>query len=281
MLEWNPLSCLGRYRNPLVLFGFVAVLCGAGEDGLPHIVEPVFRFEDTVSPAEIRHVFVLANPTDAELRVTRVRATCGCTVPTIDPEVIPPGGEGRLELVFKTGNRTGMQRRHVFLTVDHPQVSLLRCSMEGNLLPPTPTVSAPARSPAPVPPKVPTAAPAKIPASAPPRVTVVTPAPTAAAVVSHPDTIYLRNLSPGTENEGVLRLTSSDGTPFTVGTVDTALPGLHVAAEPENEERTAWLLPFRFLADPPSRRLRGQVTVVTDRPGPPVRIRISGNVTAP
>lgn len=252
--------CLPGYcpRSPFRLWllgvGLALVSALAGEPELPHIVEPVFRFADTVPPGEVRHVFVLANPGAAELKVTRVRSTCGCTTAGVEPETIPPGGKGRLEVVFQTGNRVGMQRTHVLLTVDHPQVPLLRCSIEGMLLAPAPT--APAARPL---------APAE---------------PASAAVAAEPAAIYLRNIAPGQAAAGELRLASLDGKPFAVESVQCPLAGMTVAAEPADEARSVWRLSYRFQTDRPGQLLRGFVSVATDRPGQPLRIRLSGNVTA-
>ncbi|MDX9981147.1 MAG: DUF1573 domain-containing protein, partial [Lentisphaeria bacterium] len=189
-------------RSPFRLWflgvGLALVSALAGEPEPPHIVEPVFRFADTVAPAEVRHVFVLANPGATELKVTRVRSTCGCTTAGVEPEVIPPGGEGRLEVVFQTGNRVGMQRTHVFLNVEHPQVSLLRCSLEGMLLSPDPVPAEPAAPPVPA-------------------------EPPTGAVAAEPAAIYLRNVPPGQATEGALRLASLDGEPFAVESVQCSL----------------------------------------------------------
>jgi hypothetical protein len=266
----NRAACVG-----ILLGGLLAGFATGEEAALPQIVEPVFRFADTVSPAEIRHVFVLANPGTTELRVTRVRSTCGCTTAGVEPETIPPGGEGRLELVFKTGNRVGMQRKQVFVNVEHPQVSLLRCSIEGMLLSP-----APAEPPAAEPVARPRPPAAKAVAVLP--VAPLAPAePAVGAVVADPDTIYLRNVPPGQVAEGALRLASLDGKPFAVASVQCPLAGLTVAAEPANAERSVWRLAYRFQTEASGQRLRGFVTVTTDHPGPPLRIRLSGNVAAP
>ncbi len=264
------------FRLWLLGIGLALVSALAREPELPHIVEPVFRFADTVSPAEIRHVFVLANPGATELRVTRVRSTCGCTTAGVEPETIPPGGEGRLEVVFKTGNRVGMQRKHVFVSVEHPQVPLLRCSLEGTLLSPVP--AAPTEPAEPVAPARPAAAEA---VAVPPAAPLAPAEPPAVAVTAEPDAIYLRNVPPGQVAEGALRLACLDGEPFAVDSVQCPLTGMTVAAEPANEARSVWRLAYRFRAGTPGQRLRGFVTVTTDRPGPPLRIRLSGNVASP
>jgi hypothetical protein len=87
-----------------------------------------------VSGVEISHDFIVENPTDVPVEVTRIRTSCGCTAGKMLPEVVPAHGRGTLHVVFKTGHRTGAQRKHIFISTRHPDASLLRCSIEGMLL---------------------------------------------------------------------------------------------------------------------------------------------------
>ena len=102
---------------------------------LPHFPAPVYRFEEVKAGAVVEHEFVIANPTEVAVRVARVRTSCGCTVAKVDPDVIPAKGQASLRVVFKTVGRTGAQRKHIFVSTDHPQATLLRCSLEGKILP--------------------------------------------------------------------------------------------------------------------------------------------------
>ena len=128
-----------RLQYSVGLGVFLGVLAldsaSADEPELPHIVEPVFRFADTVPPTEIRHVFVLANPGDTEQKLARVRSTCGCTTAGVEPETIPPGGEARVEVVFSPGKRAGKQRKRVFIALGCQQrIRQLCCTVEGALV---------------------------------------------------------------------------------------------------------------------------------------------------
>jgi hypothetical protein len=109
-------------------------MCCAAPGKLPTIPKAVFDFGEVSSGSEVSHEFSVENPTDTPLVVTRVRTSCGCTAGKVEPETIPPHGTGLLRVVFKTGRRTGVQRKHVFVSVKHPDVSLLRCSLEGTLV---------------------------------------------------------------------------------------------------------------------------------------------------
>lgn len=471
LANYQPCRLAARHVCVLVrlaaILGWIGVLtAGAEEQAVPRITDPVYQFADTVPGAEVKHVFFIANPTQAPLRVTRVRTSCGCTAGQVVPETIPAGGEGRLEVVFKTTGRTGPQRKHIFVSTDSSQAPLLQCSVEGTLLPPaggpgraTPSLATDPRhefgtvvsgtqvhhtftlrnqsgaalafaslvcstsrlraklaggqvaagetidldvdldttglagaqqvsvtvnlqgQPGPAlvcelrgivaTPALPTTATAATTPAAStallvasvdgvdfgefwadetpvlevtltnssaqalrlcrvtsdsPSLSLVCPTrilapggstvlrvqvqrsaderrlhedilvetdptgrPLRLPVLGHarprlrcePPTVYLRDSHVGTPVERTVTLTSQDGNPFRVESCRTPVAGLTVSATSADDQNTTWKLKFLFDPQTPSRRLRGYVTVATDRPGLQPRIRVSGDVAAP
>jgi hypothetical protein len=69
----------------------------------------------------IRHVFVLKNTGTADLHITDVKPSCGCTVPEFD-KVIKPGGEGKVTLTVDTKNFSGPISKTALLITDDPAV---------------------------------------------------------------------------------------------------------------------------------------------------------------
>ena len=65
------------------------------------------------------------NTGDAELRIEAVVTSCGCTSATLVPQVIPPGGEGTLEIRYNSGLHPdeGEIRRDVFILSNDPDES--------------------------------------------------------------------------------------------------------------------------------------------------------------
>ncbi|HVO49812.1 MAG TPA: DUF1573 domain-containing protein [Thermoanaerobaculia bacterium] len=69
----------------------------------------------------IKHVFILKNTGNADLHITDVKPSCGCTVPEFD-KVIKPGGEGKVTLTVDTKNFSGPISKTALLITDDPTV---------------------------------------------------------------------------------------------------------------------------------------------------------------
>lgn len=57
----------------------------------------------------VTHEFQFTNIGNDDLVITRVKASCGCTTPLYPKEPIPPGGDGKISVVFKTAGKLGRQ----------------------------------------------------------------------------------------------------------------------------------------------------------------------------
>lgn len=64
----------------------------------------------------VRHTYRFTNTGDAPLKLTRVKASCGCTTPSWSKEPIDPGKEGFIEVAFNTRGKKGAQRKTVMVT---------------------------------------------------------------------------------------------------------------------------------------------------------------------
>lgn len=82
----------------------------------------------------IKHVFVLKNTGKADLHVTDVKPSCGCTVPEFD-KVIKPGGEGRVTLTVDTKNFTGPISKTALLMTDDPSMPQMTLFLSANVKP--------------------------------------------------------------------------------------------------------------------------------------------------
>lgn len=69
----------------------------------------------------IKHVFILKNTGNADLHITDVKPSCGCTVPEFD-KVIKPGAEGKVTLTVDTKNFSGPISKTALLITDDPTV---------------------------------------------------------------------------------------------------------------------------------------------------------------
>ena len=67
---------------------------------------------------EVAYSFKFKNEGVAPLVISDARGSCGCTVPQWPKEPIPPGEEGKIDVVFNSKGKKGNQRKSVTLTAN-------------------------------------------------------------------------------------------------------------------------------------------------------------------
>jgi hypothetical protein len=75
---------------------------------------------------KVGYVFEFENRGTADLVIASAITTCGCTVPEYDKKPVHPGGTGKLEVVFNTSGKNGMQTKTITVrsNADTPVVLL-------------------------------------------------------------------------------------------------------------------------------------------------------------
>lgn len=58
-------------------------------------------------------VFKFSNTGDADLVLTSVQTSCGCTVSKYSKKPIPPGGSGTIEITYDSSDRHGKQTKTI------------------------------------------------------------------------------------------------------------------------------------------------------------------------
>ncbi len=61
----------------------------------------------------LSHTFKFKNVGNADLIITNVASSCGCTIPKYSKDPLKPGSEGFIEVIFDSSGRTGMQHKTV------------------------------------------------------------------------------------------------------------------------------------------------------------------------
>ena len=81
----------------------------------------------------VKYVYRFKNTGEAPLKLTRVKASCGCTTPSWSQKPIPPGEEGFIEVAFNSTGKMGNQRKTVVVTGNFDPVNkILR--FQGNVV---------------------------------------------------------------------------------------------------------------------------------------------------
>lgn len=106
-----------------VLIPFCALAQQPATTNAPRLVcdEPTFDY-GTVDPSTpVEHTFVIRNEGTLTLEITRVHASCGCTVANITEKSVPPGGESKITSRLSLQGRSGPQSKTIVIDSNDPQ----------------------------------------------------------------------------------------------------------------------------------------------------------------
>ena len=76
------------------------------------------KISEADGPAEFTFDFV--NNSETEIRITNVKASCGCTTPGWTKESVPPGGTGFIKAKYNPRNRPGKFRKSLRISTSDP-----------------------------------------------------------------------------------------------------------------------------------------------------------------
>lgn len=76
--------------------------------------------------AIVRHEYSFKNTGEADLLITGVKASCGCTTPDYPKGVIPPGGNGIISVLFDSKGKLGRQNPHIDVFTNYQKKLTLR-----------------------------------------------------------------------------------------------------------------------------------------------------------
>ena len=80
--------------------------------------EPEFDFGEVREGTVVEHKYRFKNTGKVPLVIANCRSTCGCTVPEWPKEEIEPGETGEITATFNTQDRTGGQRKRIYITAN-------------------------------------------------------------------------------------------------------------------------------------------------------------------
>lgn len=107
-------------------------------DTLPKIPVTTMEFESTshdfgtIEQGEsVTHIYTFKNTGTNDLVLSKVKASCGCTVPEWTKDPIKPQQDGKIEVVFNSKGRKGTQRKSVTVVANtDPQTTVLSFTAE-------------------------------------------------------------------------------------------------------------------------------------------------------
>lgn len=73
----------------------------------------VYDFGVVIQGERVSHAYVFKNIGKSNLIISSVTASCGCTISRYETKPIAPGEEGKIEIVFDSSGRNGIQNKSV------------------------------------------------------------------------------------------------------------------------------------------------------------------------
>ncbi len=113
---------------------FPATATGQLPEHLPELsfTDTVFNFGTITEGEKVEYTYKFVNSGDAELVISRVETSCGCTALKSWPrEPISPGDGGVIEVVFNSDQKTGKQNKSIKVIANtYPATNILHLTGE-------------------------------------------------------------------------------------------------------------------------------------------------------
>ena len=93
-----------------------------------------FDFGDIKQGDKVTHTFVLSNGGGDLLKITNVKASCGCTAAAPEKDELAPGESTNLNVTFNSAGRRGKQSKTVRIYSNDPENPEMLLSVTGNVV---------------------------------------------------------------------------------------------------------------------------------------------------
>lgn len=124
------ISCQGENKTiPADLVKNPKTASGIESTNVPQITftKVEHDFGRLIQGEQVVHIFKFSNTGSADLLISKVSASCGCTASKYTKEPVKPGQEGKVEVTFDSNGQRGIQNKTItVLTNGTPQTTTLR-----------------------------------------------------------------------------------------------------------------------------------------------------------
>lgn len=100
-----------------------------------HLDEEGYDFGTIKQGTEVVHEFKFKNTGDADLVITDVKTSCGCTAAVTSDKTIAPSKEGVIKVTFNSGGRNGPQTKTVTIVSNDPEKPNAEVRLTGKIDP--------------------------------------------------------------------------------------------------------------------------------------------------
>jgi hypothetical protein len=120
----------------ILYFYFIITVSIFAQFGNPKIVphENEFDFGDIQEGEKVVHKFVIFNRGLDTLKISKVKASCGCTAANPSKTELMPEDSTSIRVEFNSTRRKGQQRKFVYIFSNDPDTPQLRLTFHANII---------------------------------------------------------------------------------------------------------------------------------------------------
>lgn len=96
-----------------------------------NLKETEFNFKEVIGGEIVNHDFVISNTGGDVLKISDVRASCGCTAAKPEKSELEPGESTVIKVSFNSSGRYGAQTKFVYVTTNDPDNHQLQLKITG------------------------------------------------------------------------------------------------------------------------------------------------------
>ncbi len=121
----------------LVLAALLGARTAVAEDAKPSIFSPApeFEFGSRDNEEKVDHSFTVINVGTAELKITDVKTTCGCTVAELKKKQLAPGEETSIDVTLNLKGKQGPQQKQITVMSNDPATPAYKLTLKGEAVP--------------------------------------------------------------------------------------------------------------------------------------------------
>ena len=137
-----------KYRSIFIIL-FVSVVYALGNGSQPQMSEmantrkavpkisfekEVYDFGELAVRQKGKAEFRFKNIGQALLKIVEIKATCGCTVPSLSKKEYEPGEEGLIKIEYSGQNKPGTASKHISVLTNDPENSKIQLTIKAEIV---------------------------------------------------------------------------------------------------------------------------------------------------
>ncbi|MGR3179373.1 MAG: DUF1573 domain-containing protein [Candidatus Anammoxibacter sp.] len=96
--------------------------------------EPIYNFGKVYKNEDVEHLFVFQNRGTKELKIEKIKASCGCIVVETSPRNVPPKMSGIIYAILRSGQDTGSITKSIRIYSNDPDTPVYSLKMSGEII---------------------------------------------------------------------------------------------------------------------------------------------------